>query len=400
MVRAKAGHGRLSVSPRPSTGERDLALEPDILDIFVQDLRRLGVVGEERAAKLLYLTLVSRLLDKPLAVIVKGSSSAGKSYLVDQVLRFFPPEAYLTRTAFSEKAVVHTDESLVHRTLVLCEADGLARGIAAYMVRSLLSEGRLVYEVTKDPSLGTGTTKLEKDGPTGLIVTTTRSHLDRELETRMLSVPITETSEQTKEIILAVGREDMGSVEMEKWVALQQELTGAKVSIPYWRTLATLMPPAEIRMRRDADKVHTLICANALLHQNTRARDHDGHIVATLEDYEVVWNLVGDLIGIEVGTIIPNEVRETAGAVKSIYEKRGGVLVSLNELTEFLDNKSKTTVLRHAREAVEKELLISMDTQGPRGVCYGPGMETPENIEILPSPDRLRKALDAGRLAT
>jgi hypothetical protein len=41
----------------------DLAREPRILDAFVADLRRLGVVGEERAAQIVFLAVVSRLLD-------------------------------------------------------------------------------------------------------------------------------------------------------------------------------------------------------------------------------------------------------------------------------------------------------------------------------------------------
>src|SRR5262249_23744228 len=45
-----------------------LAKEPRILDRLVRDLHRLGAVGEERAAKLIFLALVSRLLDRPVSL--------------------------------------------------------------------------------------------------------------------------------------------------------------------------------------------------------------------------------------------------------------------------------------------------------------------------------------------
>ena len=60
---------------------RDLAQEPQILDRFVTDLEQAGVVGEERAGKILYLVLTSRVLDRPIAAVVKGVSSGGKSWL-------------------------------------------------------------------------------------------------------------------------------------------------------------------------------------------------------------------------------------------------------------------------------------------------------------------------------
>ena len=50
---------------------QDLACERRLLDHFGEDLLRCGVVGEERATKLLYLAVTSRLLEKPVSVAVK-----------------------------------------------------------------------------------------------------------------------------------------------------------------------------------------------------------------------------------------------------------------------------------------------------------------------------------------
>src|SRR4026207_1517108 len=66
----------------------ELAKNADILHAFEVALQRVGVVGEIWLAKLLYLALTSRFLDRPVSVAVKGPSSAGKSYIVESVLRF------------------------------------------------------------------------------------------------------------------------------------------------------------------------------------------------------------------------------------------------------------------------------------------------------------------------
>lgn len=63
--------------------QRTLADEERILDRLATDLRNAGLAGEERAAKLVYLVLTSRLLDRPISAVLKAPSAAGKSYLVD-----------------------------------------------------------------------------------------------------------------------------------------------------------------------------------------------------------------------------------------------------------------------------------------------------------------------------
>ena len=73
---------------------QELAESADILAEFAADLERCRLVGETKNAKLLYLALTSRLLEKIVSVAVKGPSSGGKSYLVKQVMSFFPKSAY------------------------------------------------------------------------------------------------------------------------------------------------------------------------------------------------------------------------------------------------------------------------------------------------------------------
>ena len=74
---------------------RSRASKANILDEFAVELSRVGVVGERRAAKLIYLAVTSRLLDRPVSVAVKGPSSGGKSFVVEFDLKFFPARGVL-----------------------------------------------------------------------------------------------------------------------------------------------------------------------------------------------------------------------------------------------------------------------------------------------------------------
>ncbi len=212
-----------------------LATSPRILDRFTEDLKRAGVVGEERTAKLVYLAVTSRRFGRPVSMAVKGPSSGGKSYTVQQVLEFFPANAYHSLTAMSDRALAYSTEPLVNRFVVLYEAAGMKGQTASYLIRSLLSEGRLRYETVEKTNKGLQAKLIEREGPTGLITTTTLIGLHPEHETRLLSVTVKDSAQQTADIMLAMAEEKPTTVDLAPWHALQEWLAGGerKVAIPY-----------------------------------------------------------------------------------------------------------------------------------------------------------------------
>ena len=80
------------------------------------------------------------------------------------------------------------NEPLSHRLLVIYETAGLPADFASYLVRSLLSEGRLRYETVIKSRDGPCPQVIEREGPTSLIVTTTALRLHPENETRLFSL--------------------------------------------------------------------------------------------------------------------------------------------------------------------------------------------------------------------
>jgi hypothetical protein len=92
---------------------------------------------------LLYLAATARLLPTPISVIVKAPSSTGKNFLLRHVLALLPPQAYVDYTAVTPRYLLYTDDDLRHRLCVIQEAGGVEEGHGAYIMRSLLSEGRL-----------------------------------------------------------------------------------------------------------------------------------------------------------------------------------------------------------------------------------------------------------------
>lgn len=367
-----------------------LAQQPRILDHFALALETCGVVGERRAAKLLYLVGVSRLLARPVSAVVKGPSSAGKSHLTERVLQFFPRSAYYALSAMSERALAYSDEPLAHRILVVYEAVGIEGDFASYLVRSLLSEGRVRYETVEKTREGLRPRLIEREGPTGLIVTTTKAGLHPENETRLLSIPVTDSREQTHAVLMALATEDVPTVDLAPWHALQTSLEMAehRVTIPYAKLLAESVSPLAVRLRRDFGALLNLIRAHAVLQQASRERDAAGRIIATLDDYAAVRELVAELIADGVEAAVSASTRETVEAVATILAEPGIEETTIVAVASRL-KLDKSSASRRVRVALERGYLRNLEDRKGRPARLVLGELLPEDQEILPTVETL-----------
>lgn len=366
---------------------REIAEHPRIVDLLARDAHRLGLVGEERLVKLLYLSTTSRLFARPVSIAVKGPSSGGKSYSVERALKFLPGAAYHEMTGMSERGLIYDEEPLEHRMLVIYEAAGMDGDIASYVVRSLLSEGKLRYLTTGKDQEGIKGRWIEREGPTGLITTTTAVHLHPENETRLMSITVDDTPAQTRAVMLGIADadDDEDVLDLAPWHALQRwlELGDRRVVVPYRRWLAEQIPPAAVRLRRDFKAVLTLIKANALLHQASRERDGRGRIVACHEDYAVVREIVADLMSEGVKATVPATVRETVAAVEALEEP------SISQVARHLE-LDQSAGQRRVAKAIADGYLRNIEDRKGRAARLVAGDPLPEDVELLPDPAELR----------
>jgi hypothetical protein len=377
-----------------------LADEPDILAVFRHDLRTAGLAGEQRGAQITFLALTSRVFkwgkptNRPVSAIGKGTTSTGKSYTQRTVLRFFPPEAYFDLGSMSKKYLFYTNESLAHRFIVIPEWASIAgdEELVASL-RTLLSEGRLVHGTVDGDGRKEGR-RIEKDGPTGLLMTTTAASVDVELETRCLSFITDDTPEQTRRVFEVLAEledevEDELSVDFDRWQVLQRWLAGAgerRVRIPFVRALAALMPDGATRLRRDFVSMLNLIRAHALLHQATRGRDDQGRVVATVADYAAVHELMDDLIAEAVDATVSAATRETVQAVRDLLEEDGRDCVSVKKIADRL-GIGKSATYDRVRRAAAAGYLANLTKKDERGWKVALGAELPAGGTFLPSPD-------------
>ncbi len=368
---------------------KKIATCKDILAKFLDDLSTHGLSGEAWAAALMFIALCSQWGRHLISIILKGPSSGGKSFTIKNVLKFVPKDRYHELTAMTDKALAYSKVDLRHKHLVMYEAAGMKAQTASYLIRSLLSEGCINYEVTDWDKKNTMI--IHKPGPTGLITSTTAAIVHPENETRMFSVDINDSKEQTHAIIMAAaGFGKKRPVNLRPWHSFHEwlSISDKRVVVPFTEELAKLVSPVATRLRRDFPAFLAVIETHAFIHQSSRQKD--GKTVATLEDYAAAKALVGDLISQGAGATVSKYVRETVEAVR-VLASEGGV-ISMGKLAKEL-KLHKSTVSRRVEVAVEDGYLWNREKREGMEARLELGDPLPSDQEVLPSVEKLEEVL-------
>jgi len=290
----------------------DLLRDPSLLSRLLEDFAVAGVVGEETNKLVAYLACVSRLLEKPLAVMIQSSSAAGKSSLMDAVLALMPEDARVQYSAMTGQSLFYMGTtSLKNKILAIAEEEGAHN--ASYALKLLQSEGEVTIASTgKDEATGNLVTRdYTVEGPVMLFMTTTAIDIDEELMNRCLVLSVNESREQTAAIHRA-QRQKRTLAGLQIKLEKERVLTLHRHAQRLLRPLAIINPYADqltflddkTRTRRDHEKYLTLIDSIALLHQHQRdikTVEHNGqrieYIEVTLADIDIANRLAHDVLG-------------------------------------------------------------------------------------------------------
>ena len=108
---AEAKRPEAAITDGDRTAALELLRDPRLTERIVEDFARCGVVGEETNKLIGYLAAVSRHLETPLAVVIQSSSAAGKSSLMDAVLRFVPKEESIQYSSITGQSLYYMGET-------------------------------------------------------------------------------------------------------------------------------------------------------------------------------------------------------------------------------------------------------------------------------------------------
>lgn len=297
-----------------------LLRNPHLVDLILDDIYVLGVVGEKELALAVYLLGVSRLLESPQGGIVQGPTSSGKSLVINKVAQMFPDEAKLLATDLTPHALYYLPPGdLIHRFVVAGERSRLEndeRAEAKRALREMLSSGELTKVVTVKVGGQFVAVVIHQYGPIAYVESTTLTRIFDEDANRCLLLGTDESAAQTAAVTQAIAERAMRDgidtrPAIQKHHALQRLLFRLEVRIPFADRLADAMPTERPEARRAIGHTLDVIRTVALLHQKQRAVGalrHGDVINATLGDYVVARRLLDGPLGRSLGGALPRAV--------------------------------------------------------------------------------------------
>jgi hypothetical protein len=364
----------------------ELLHDPDLFERLGRAISAGGYAGDVQPPLLIYLALTSRLLERPMNLVVVAQSAAGKNAAIDRARAFVPEESVYVERAGSARALVYTDEDFQHRVVLVCEADSLPEdGPAAAAVRSLAADNVMEYDVVeRDETTGKhGTRRITKPGPTALLTTSTTS-LRTQLGTRHLEIGIRDDEQQVRDVMRAHARTVMENapspvdcgpfLAVQTWLALRGE---RHIVVPFAEVLSQLIRATPVRMNRDFRQLLTAIQSSAFLHQLQRDRTASGAVIATRADYGIAYTLLSPVFDMIAAEGVTPAIRQTVEAVGEEETLTQAALAKRLGLTR------STTSWRVGRAVKAGYLRRLKDKQITRG---GP---LPEARSVLPTPEEV-----------
>jgi len=359
----------------------ELLIDPKMLTRFLDDTEKIRFVGEEQNKVILLLSKTSRLLDHPIDVLVKGLSSSGKNYEIENVARFIPEEDIKFFSDMTPKSLYHRKDILAHKVLIIAERNGAEQ--SDYVIRTMQSEKKLIFAtVIKNPETARHeTVDIEVQGPITFIETTTKSHIHDENETRSFDIFVDESEEQTKRIQQAKIMKYKGEIiDKEKitkpWKNAQRLLKPYRVYFPFADYIT--FDTKNVRSRRDHERFLALIEVIAFIHQYQREKKIINGIeflVASIEDYTIAYGLAEKILFPTTSGISP-KLELFIEKLWSLAEQRAmennkqasEIKMTRKEIQEQL-KQGRSTIQKNLKDA-EKLDLINVDKKSDANKYY------------------------------
>jgi predicted transcriptional regulator len=360
--------------------QKTLLSDPELLYKIKCELDR-SITGEDKNKLLLYLVCASSYTKTlgnskwNLSAIITGSSSAGKSWLLNNVAKYFKNVEDYTRLTGAAPDRLAKDFN--NKILIVQELRGTES--AQSTLRVWISEGKLKLLTTDRDEKGRLITNvLETKGSPTFVTTCTEAEVDTELLNRIFILSMDESVQQTRNILKFEARlyrelgVENGLEPDEKFVDLPAYIQFVThVLIPYIDVLAEKFPipkgkELSANPRRDFKKLIFLIGVITWLHQMQRWIVQRGPFVfavSSVADFYMAWRLCEDTLR---DTIL--KLTERHKWVLNCFQEKGDVLtvrdvavqtgLSENRARELLNSLvRKGYLLKDKTEKVHKYVL-------------------------------------------
>ncbi len=385
-----------------------------IFDEIVDDISKLGYIGEDLNKLLVYLAASSRKMNDPISILILSQSAAGKSYLVDTVKRLMPVDDVLSITSLSDQALNYI-ENLTHKLLVFGEA--VHNETIEHQIREMLSSKELSRLVTvKDEKTGRMVSQVvKKEVLVSSVMSSTNHKLNPENLSRFFVINADESVNQTKRIHESQRNKYTLERYHTKKFSIPQIIHKHRVAQELLKNITIVndfghyleFPDTLMRTRRDHERFIDLIAVVCFVRQYQKEKKRSGnieYIECDLTDYKTAYDLM-------VNNILPSTMNELPKSAVLLYDMLLDIL-GKQALDERISVDEKSFTQRDVRELtgmsqsfVKQNLRILVDFEFVRLLRGGQErtkgfyrLTSTESIKgidlsVIPTPDEVGKKL-------
>lgn len=378
------------------------------------------VIGYQREKLLVFCLAMSYKLKHPANVILVGPSSAGKSYIFNNVMKHFPvtsnvKEAMkngcgLSLTGISAKVLNRFEPpggTWNNKLLCVQELDGASE--AGPVIRTFMSEGMSSTIVTEKTEDGMKVKTYNVTGTPAFFVTTANDSIEQQFANRCNVIEV--GGDNVREVLGYEGgryEADEFSVSADDQLRTEIEsLPNEKhVMIPYARKLSSFWYSDTVVAQRSFPEFCKLIQCITILHQKQRKRSN-GLLVSNIDDYIIAariskiskFKLGSGLLraykkiveairhgGPEFEHPLASALADGSSAVRGVTREQLAGLIerSLPQIERYLEELCNHGIMRTHMRWMKNE-----QGKGERNPnVYSLALATEEDI-VFPSPKRL-----------
>jgi len=353
------------------------------------------IAGETTNKLLLFFIYCSANMENKIHPRMMGGSSAGKTYLLNNVADYMPEEMILMRAtrATGKSLEYHLEnQELDGKIMIIQEFEGAQDTVIS--LRPLMSgdnsEGGLnLMTVGKDAMGNQVKRTIKSKGVPIVAMASTKINLDEEFETRTWKMEADESVAQSKKI-MSFEAENEINPDMHKTV-IQKDVRNMirilkdqglkKVKVMFAHKIADSFPHDNLRIRRDLKKIFMFVKVSAWLHQLQRPIvifNGEPYIMATLDD----WIIANELYGPSLELTFSGRSKKMKKVFSKI--KDYGASATVEELIKITGVK-KQNLSKYLKELESLGMVyVETDLKDRRKKKYYVGEED-SNIVINPS---------------
>lgn len=252
------------------------------------------IVGEKEARRLIFLCANGRLVENhniaSYNLLVNDEAGSGKDHICKNVLEILPKEQYIYKTRITPTVLTYWHNSEKEpewswNGKVFYNEDISESVLNSDVFKVMCSSGSNATVVIEQEAID-----IEIKGKPVMVTTTATSIPNPELVRRFAIVNLTDSKNQTREIMKRHSEfAKKGKVPEydEKLIESLKLLQRVKVKIPFADKIYKYFPDSNVIMRTLYPRFLDLIKASASFHQYQRKKDNEGYILAEEQDYEI-----------------------------------------------------------------------------------------------------------------